>query len=125
MAPKLQKAYPAAVSSKQALEGGLPASTSFKDHGKLKLSLLLSREDHLPWLAGETVKGWLELGISSTELGLGEVGVEFTGFEGESSREHGGRAQGSRRGSAGDVEDLVTASRATSEYPGKVHSSTK
>lgn len=82
MAPKLQKSLPPPVSSADLRSGTLPASPSFKNHGKLSLTLLLQREEHLPWLAGETVRGWLEVGVSSSELWLGEVGVELCGFEG-------------------------------------------
>ncbi|ORY88247.1 hypothetical protein BCR35DRAFT_301769 [Leucosporidium creatinivorum] len=88
MAPKLQKSLPPAVFSADLRSGTLPASPSFKNHGKLSLSLLLQREEHLPWLAGETVRGWLEVGVSSNELWLGEVGVELCGFEELRSRDH-------------------------------------
>jgi hypothetical protein len=60
--------------------GGLPASPSPTGHNKLGLKILISSG---LWLAGETVSGALEIAVNSTELALGEVGIEFSGFEGE------------------------------------------
>ncbi|KAK4052725.1 hypothetical protein OIV83_002012 [Microbotryomycetes sp. JL201] len=69
--------------------GGLPAGVSrHAAHDKLKLNLTLSRRSEEAWVAGEIVTGTLELAVSSNELELGEVGVEFAGYEELRLRDH-------------------------------------
>lgn len=59
----------------------LPIYPSPTGHSSLKLKLIPSK---LIYLAGERVTGMLEVGVSSDVLALGEIGIEFSAFEGES-----------------------------------------
>ena len=76
----LRRPLPAPVSSNSAREGGLPASPSFNESRKLKLTILLN--DPGAHLAGTSVKGFLEVAVSSNELWLGEIGMALEGLEG-------------------------------------------
>lgn len=58
----------------------LPIYPSPTGHSSLKLKLLPSKPIYL---AGERVTGMLEVGVSSDALALGEIGIEFSAFEGE------------------------------------------
>ncbi|SCV69398.1 BQ2448_2418 [Microbotryum intermedium] len=62
-----------------------PSSTGTLNDSVLKLKISI---DPGWWLAGETVRGVLELGVASDQLALGEVGIEFTGFEELRSQNH-------------------------------------
>ena len=63
--------------SPSARTGGTAADS------RLRIALHLDRSDDKPWLAGEVVRGSLELAVKSNEVELGDIGVEFAGFEGE------------------------------------------
>ena len=58
----------------------LPIYPSPTGHSKLSLKLLPAKSIYL---AGERVTGMLEVGVSSDALALGEIGIEFSAFEGE------------------------------------------
>ncbi|KAK4057483.1 hypothetical protein OIO90_001552 [Microbotryomycetes sp. JL221] len=76
--------------SRRSQTDSLPAGVSrHASHDKLRLRLDLTRnKDDDVWLAGEVVTGTLELTVTSNELQLGEVGVEFAGFEELRLRDH-------------------------------------
>ncbi|KAM0786815.1 hypothetical protein ACM66B_002247 [Microbotryomycetes sp. NB124-2] len=76
-------------SSSSSRSSGLPlAESRHAAHDKLKLKLTLSRQPQDAWLAGEIVTGTLELAVSSSELELGELGIEFAGYEELRLRDH-------------------------------------
>ncbi|SGZ24916.1 BQ5605_C023g09753 [Microbotryum silenes-dioicae] len=62
-----------------------PSSTGTLNDSVLRLKIAI---DPGWWLAGETVRGVLEVGVATDLLALGEVGVEFTGFEELRSQNH-------------------------------------
>lgn len=76
MPRQLQKALPASPN------GGLPIAPSPNSSRKLALKILLGKP---LFVAGEKVHGLLEVGVSS-ELSLGDIGLELSAFQGQSAR---------------------------------------
>ena len=73
-----------AMVSKRPQERGLPAFTTNLASSPSSLALSLSTV-HPVWIAGESVEGTLEVSVLKENVWLGEIALEFTAFEGQSS----------------------------------------
>lgn len=97
----------------------LPASPSFTTSAtstRFKLNLLLQRAVEDAWLAGETIRGMLEVAVTGSQdiddvLELGEIGVELSGYEGEHARnvERAASASGHEQRLHWELETVYTA----------------
>lgn len=83
-APTHRLAMPLARQNALKTSDSLPSFPSNRPNkSKLSIKVLVAQGIHV---AGSSIRGELEISVKDRALGLGEVGIELTGVEGENSR---------------------------------------